>query len=265
MKLFAIVLGVACGITTGLFGIFFALLLPFASERSEAASSAATFALCPILALPAVAEFLERKTARRSLVGGIRTPIRDFRDFQIAWPLIAAYGLFVLIALDFVSSTAIVTVSAALASDGAELFDDEFFKRTLLLALTIQLPVMMLGAYFVARWIGARCSSRGLFTVLLTLVLLAAVISGDNELLTPVERYHPGYLRLNLIQLALTLLSGLVGYWRGRKGRWSKYLRYLFGVVPPATRDTIAELAFEEAQKAAVGARLAIGLGAPDG
>jgi|tagenome__1003787_1003787.scaffolds.fasta_scaffold20469755_1 hypothetical protein len=243
MKLFAITLGVVCIVAIALFGVVFALLLLF-WERSEAAQLAAAFIWLPILALPAIAEFLERRTDR--------TRLADYREFQIPWPVMVAYALLVLIALDFASSILIVMLAAPLPSEGGELFDETFFQRLFLLALAIQLPVMMLDAYLVARWIGGRCPSRGLLGLLFALFLLAAVIIGDTELLTPVERYHPVILPLNLIQLALILLSALVGYWRGRAGRWSRYMHYLLGVTPPATRDAVVELAFEEARKATV-------------
>ena len=66
MKLFAIALGVVCIVAIALFGVVFALLLLF-WERSEAAQLAAAFIWLPILALPAIAEFLERRTDRTRL------------------------------------------------------------------------------------------------------------------------------------------------------------------------------------------------------
>jgi len=45
------------------------------------------------------------------------------------------------------------------------------------------------------------------------------------------------------------MVPALLGYWRGRKLRLSKYLYYLLGVLPKETRDAVVELAFDEAQK----------------
>ena len=55
-------------------------------------------------------------------------------------------------------------------------------------------------------------------------------------------------------EIASTIISGpflLIGYWRGRKHRLSKYLYYLLGVLSPEARHAVIELAVEEAQRAA--------------
>jgi hypothetical protein len=49
----------------------------------------------------------------------------------------------------------------------------------------------------------------------------------------------------------IIVVPGLIGYWRGQRQRLSKYLDYLLSVLPQQTRDTVVDLAFEEAQKVA--------------
>ena len=51
------------------------------------------------------------------------------------------------------------------------------------------------------------------------------------------------------------IVPGLIGYWRGKRQSLSKYLHYLLSVLPPQTRDTVVELAFDEAQKVSAAAR----------
>lgn len=66
------------------------------------------------------------------------------------------------------------------------------------------------------------------------------------------ERLAPSPLLSRIVPITLIfLVPGLLGYWRGRKYRLSKYLHYLLGVLPEETRDTVIDLAFDEAQKVA--------------
>ena len=60
--------------------------------------------------------------------------------------------------------------------------------------------------------------------------------------------------RIIIISL-IVIVPGLIGYWRGKRQSLSKYLYYLLSVLPPQTRDTVVELAFEEAQKVSAAAR----------
>lgn len=95
MKLFAITLGVTCGVAAVLFGIALALLLPFV-EMSDALRAAAAVGGLPMLAFPKVTEFVEQQQGKKNLAAGKRTPIYDFRGFQIAWPLMVVVGTIVL-------------------------------------------------------------------------------------------------------------------------------------------------------------------------
>jgi hypothetical protein len=103
MKLFAIALSITCVIAAVLFAIALAVLLPFV-EHSEAMKAAAAFGGVPILTFPKIAEFLEQERSRKNLIAGKRTPVYDFRGFQIAWPLMVLYGVLLLAAIDAISS-----------------------------------------------------------------------------------------------------------------------------------------------------------------
>jgi hypothetical protein len=121
--------------------------------------------------------------------------------------------------------------------------------------------VAVLGGYFVGRWIGTRCSRHGVVTMLLIAFLTAVgSIAMDVVLLTDetylaafdAERLAPSFLLSRIASITLIfLVPGLLGYWRGRKHRLSKYLHYLLGILPEETRDTVIDLAFDEAQKVA--------------
>jgi hypothetical protein len=49
--------------------------------------------------------------------------------------------------------------------------------------------------------------------------------------------------------IAILFLSGCWGYWRGRRQRLAVYLAYLLGRVSTDTRETIVQLAFQEASR----------------
>jgi hypothetical protein len=85
-------------------------------------------------------------------------------------------------------------------------------------------------------------------------VLLAIIISTAFwrvvDLLTPgEEEFTPSEQALDLLRFPFLICTGLIGYRRGRKYRLSRYLHYLLDVLPAETRDTVIDLAFDEARK----------------
>jgi hypothetical protein len=254
MYLFLTALSVVCAIAVVFFMLVFALLIPF-SELSEAASLAFLLAAWPLLALPATAEFLEREMARRRLAAGKQPSLQDYHEFHMAWPLTVTYGSVVLVALDCLSS--VVVSAAAFEWEGPEEAGGDVTKIVFLLALFINIPTMMLGTYFVGRWIGSR-SQKGLLAVVLTALLATAVACALTQL-TPADVYDHALLFLNFLAFPVILLCGLLGYWSGRNKRWAKYASYLWSVFPPQTRDVFVDRAFAEASKALAAAKPADG------
>jgi hypothetical protein len=256
MKLFAIAFGITCGVSAGLFILVFALLSLF--ESSQAVSAATGLAGLSMAAFPKVAESLEHREGRKSVAGGARARVYDFRGFQIAWPVLVAYGTVVLwgvvqafgFIIGFAFGTATGQAVTARALQG--------------LAIAI-IAVMIVAAYFVGRWIGSRTSRLGIAAMLLISPLFAVTNIATDVLLLPGELYRdamgsePGAffgLLWRIIGISLVIMvPGLIGYWRGQKQRLSKYLHYLLSVLPPQTRETVVELAFEEAQKVSAVAR----------
>ena len=258
MKLFAIAFGIVCGVAAGLFGLTFALLSFF--EYPQAVFAAGALAGTVITAFPKVAEFLEQQASRKRLAAGRRKPVYDFRGFQIAWPLMVVYGTVV---LSFLFQA--VSMIAGIVLGSVISFEVENAPKLAIAAGVLTIVMMIFAAYFVGRWIGARTSRLGIVTMLLIAPLTAAIGVGTDVLFLPDEWYR-GYnaserlaffgilMRIAKISF-LIVVPGLIGYWRGQRQRLSKYLDYLLSVLPPQTRDTVVELAFEEAQKvsAAVG------------
>jgi hypothetical protein len=245
MKLFAIALGVVCGVAAVLFVVGL-LVLSAVLEHPDAMAAAKVLAGVPILTFPKFLEFLEQQEGRKNLAAGKQTLIYDFRGFQIAWPLMALYGGLLLLAVNLLSWLPVTgMLEAGFAEDIKESARGTY---ELALILAIVFPATILCAYFVGRWIGTRCSSRGVAAILLAAIFYAAVSLALGGIV-PDEPWEPSSKLLELILLAWLICFGLIGYWRGRKYRLPKYLHYLLGVLPAETRDTVIGLAFEEAQR----------------
>jgi len=258
MKLSAIAFGIVCGVAAVLFGLTFALLYLFGYP--QAMSAAGILAGAVITAFPKVAEFLEQQESRKSLAAGRRAPVYDFRGFQIAWPLMVVYGTVVLWGV-----TQAAAGFAGLMLGSMLSFEGENAPKAAFAASVPATMIAILGSYFVGRWIGARTSRLGIVTMLLIASLTSAAAVGIDVLMLSHGLYKNLYgsewlaffgilTRITVISFMM-IVPGLIGYWRGQRQRLSKYLDYLLSVLPPQTRDTVVELAFEEAQKvsAAVG------------
>jgi hypothetical protein len=255
MKHFAIAFGIVCGVAAVLFGAIFALLsfigIPQAQEVAKPLAGVV------ILAFPKVAEFLEQQESKKRLAVGRRKPVYDFRGFQIEWPLMVVYGTILLVVLlQAAGFFAGFTFAAAMRS-----IDDENVSKFAAFRGLQTAGIMIFASYFVGRWMGARISRWGILTMVLIAALAPTAAVGLDVAFLSEETYRkfagsePSAFLGILKQIAFTsfiiVVPGLVGYWRGRRQRLSKYLNYLLNVLPPQDRDTVVELAYGEAQKLA--------------
>jgi hypothetical protein len=244
MKLFATALCAICGIAAALFLIGLVLLSQF-WEPPQAIQAAVALAGLPMLTFPKLIEVLEQQQGRKNLAAGKQAPIYDFKGYQIAWPLMALYGFLVL----YTVGTAFTVLGYALAQtiglvSGVDLTESELIKYLQLQDIIVTAAL----SYFVGRWIGTRCSSKGMIAILLIIFLSTAMDLIFNFMFPDEPGYFPTKL-LSLISLPFAISAGIIGYRRGRKYRLSRYLHYLLSVLPPETRDTVIDLAFGEAQK----------------
>ena len=110
--------------------------------------------------------------------------------------------------------------------------------------------------YFVGRWIGSRVERY-------SIVVLLSAVSGASLLSLLAFYFAPQVADImfgSKVSVRLLLLTfadnagtmavpGLIGAWRGRRARLTKYLGYLLGRIPDDTRLVIVNLAFEEAER----------------
>ena len=201
-------------------------------------------------AFPKVLEALEQREGRESFAAGNQSPIYDFSGFQLAWPLMALSGFLLLISVDLISTLPAVFIDNYVTYISPGINKSVRSAYRLGLILSTNWPVMIFCAYLLGRWIGTRCSRRGIIAVLLAIGSTAIMLTYD--LLSPDEdELEPSEMVLDLLRFPFLIGAGLIGYWRGQKYRLSRYLHYLMKVLPLETRDTVIQLAFEEAQKVA--------------
>jgi hypothetical protein len=249
MKHLAIGLGIALAIGISLFGIAYVFVI--ALGQKELLPLIPLLIPSPLALATTIAQALERDEGRKSVAAGHRTPVYDFRSFRIAWPLMVVYGAAVLLG---VSTSVNFVVGFMGGLMGAEI---KVMRPAL---ITVSVLVILLASYHIGRWIGTRCSQFGIATMLLVALFTGTLLVALEVFTTSDEAYRElrGWERMSahsllpiVVNAPLIFAFELVGYWRGRKRRLSEYLSYLLGVLPPETRDTVVELAYEEAQKAA--------------
>ena len=195
-------------------------------------------------------QVLEKREIRPNL-SALPKGIVTLEGFGLPWYLMIAYGTLILFATQELGGA--IGGLIASPSDASE-------GDAIILALIFGSIISLVVAYFLGGWCGSRCASNGVITVLAVIFIgkAAAVsfdfflLSGDDwESLAGVPKSIGAYA-LGIIAGTLVLMPfGLIGYWRGRRARLTQYLRYLLGVLPIETRNTIVALAYEEAQKPA--------------
>jgi len=245
-------LGIAFGISLGASVILFAVLnLAFHMD----AHGAAGIAGLPFIAAHHPCEMLERTQARKNIALEPTKSIYTFDGFSISWKLMVAYGVMILFGVMQLSSLIGLGLITLLFGADASTVD----PRTI---LAIALPINLTGSYCLGRWIGTRCSRYGIGVVLLVAVIGVSVTKiVDFAVLSPAD-FQAAYDQSKGFVTFLAhvfggfwvfSLTGLIGYAVGRRSRLSKYFRYLLSVLPKDTRETLVNLAYEEAQNLAAG------------
>jgi hypothetical protein len=205
------------------------------------------------LAIPAVHQLLQKSGSRLSLSPKKRGVV-SFHGFTMPVVMLAIYGILVLTSVSFVGGflTGFVAGAADVAPE----------KVLIIGALTI-IPQIIV-AYFVGRWIGIRSQSKGLFAVLAVAFVvplidsLSILIVGQFMVQQKLVSSLPSGPAIGLY-LLITLLVGVakygvplvLGYWRGRVSQSSRYLVYLLRALPQESRDTLVNLASDEAKRLA--------------
>jgi hypothetical protein len=223
----------------------FGVSYPFLKSTHVAESIAAL----PLLACRETAEWLEQLHAKRSLAEGKKLKIQSFEGFAISWPIMAIGGALLLAAIVEVTSAFVGIVFAIAAAGNTEIATKA--------GLYMSLPVMMVGAYFVGRWIGTRTRSYGIAVVFLMAFLVSLMAHAFDMSISSAQFFQSimgaaKSIHLFFLQLVATFVfqlpTALLGYWRGSRRRVTKYFDYLLAVLPADTKNAIVDLAYQEVQ-----------------
>jgi hypothetical protein len=200
-------------------------------------------------AIPFVHQLLQNRGSHLSLSAGKRG-IVSRSGYSMPWYLLALYGALILIGVSQLAS-GLCGAAAALA----EVPKSDF----ILIAMLGTIPTMIF-AYLIGTWIGARSERKGLLAILIAAVSVpifdrafAFIVMGRKEM--GIVFQNESVFVLFVIPIAalglLLTVPGLFGYWRGRRMHLSRYLGYLLRALPEDCRETLVNLAYDEAKRLA--------------
>lgn len=242
----AFAMAMACCLT-----LYF-LVSAIVAER-EVAIGVATL---PFVSVSHVYETLERAGVRRAQAAGTSEAVASFQDFGLPWVLVVLCGALMVIGI---MNLAVLGAEALAAVSSAE---GTVFP-TAKSMMPFDLPFAVVGSYLLGRWIGGRCRSHGVLALLAACVFGATLgkaidflalsmsdlrdVYGEDGLVAGAGTFADFFAQAALGAMLYSVVGG-IGYWRGRRNRQSKYLRYLLTALPRETRDTLLGMAYEEAR-----------------
>jgi len=212
-------------------------------------------------------QWLDKMLEKREIAPNLTalpTGLVRFEGFTLPWGRMTVYATLVLIGLFNLSAyAATVAVRLTTAASQAHLVFGGWISQLAtqpagtVFAMSTTLAIF-LSPYLVGIWIGERCDRFGLLTVTTASLFAKAVDSSMSFFLIEPQTFEalfgrPKTLDLLIEQIALgslaMILSGMLGFFMGRRTRLSKYLAYLLNRLPTNSRDVLIDMAYEEAQR----------------
>jgi ABC-type methionine transport system permease subunit len=215
----------------------------------------------PILLFRSIVEELDRRDTEESIKNNRKTAALTFAGYTISWQLMTLYAALMIFALhEFLAGLAGAMASVVVVNVVENLhgyiFPDmlvnirrELYGTTVIYA---SVPLQLVAAFFVGRWIGMRVRSLGFVVVLAAAALGSAAYLVIDHLLLPDSwtLENLGFI-LSWDALAISFagssfgwaLVGLFGYWWGQRQKVRRYVLYLLSVLPPTTGEAMIEFA----------------------
>jgi hypothetical protein len=233
-------------------GILLFLISFFLSRNTELAEGIGAL---PILVSHHIAEHFEKSSENK--ISDVKyAQGLTFEKFLIPWYLMVIYATFSLWIMHGVAAFVMVIAGSMLVND-----DHSNIQRVYAAAgIFIIIPACV--AYFaIGRWIGLRGDKFAIYVLLaypflaeLSFHGLDSFISTDDEIASELGmlgvKNKIGYL---LFSTALgwlaAVLVGLIGFWRGRASRQTRYVSHLLKSLPKATRDVVASMLYDEVSR----------------
>lgn len=216
------------------------------------------FSAIPILAIPQLADMIELRRAKRSISMDLEPEISDLNGFLISWVAVLATGIVLLPTICQLSSAFGAMIMAlflvATNKDALSQLDSNIAGA----AGLISIPIQITGAFMYGKWVGARCRNYGIIVLIMATIFGGTVSVGIDYALTPSDVFSrmyntdkgiDFYIKHSLSLSALWAVPGLIGFWRGRKWRLTRYMHYLLSVLPSDTASVLVDITHEEARK----------------
>jgi hypothetical protein len=245
---------VAIGASTALYLLATALGLP-----TEIAKGLAGL---PAFTIKEVYEFLETRSAKLALAKVGSTAIANLEEFSIN-PLAA----FLLATIMFAGTILLIgAVAGVLLSIGAAVAGsgvlDTNTKLFVWLVIYTSFPLKVIASAYIGRWIGTRSPNHG-FAVAAGSVLFGSILSCVFSVLMMSDDMFKAFtggektITAELMQLItvvpdmlIYMIVAALGVWSGRRRQLARYLTFILNVLPSETRQSIVEMARDEAGRA---------------
>ncbi|MGZ5876928.1 MAG: hypothetical protein ACXWKP_33150 [Bradyrhizobium sp.] len=221
------------------------------------AKGATAAASAPFFVYQNVYELVEASSAKRALAKASLSSTISISEFSIH-PLPAF--LFSLIAWSgvFYFTGALMGLFVIIADDGKINIIDTHPQVFLVLIALTALPLRIIAAAYMGRFIGARSHRYVLGIVIGSIALgcianfLMSVLTVSNDQLKAMLDGRTALEQFNsfLPDMVTFMISGGLGFWYGQRHKPADYLTFVMKILPPGTRQTIVEMAEEEALRA---------------
>jgi hypothetical protein len=238
---FAIVLAAAA--------ITFGLLSFFGVAETIAGPIAGLF----LSAITYVHQILEKKDPKAALSSTPRG-IVALNGFFLPWYVMTVYASFTATGVGFFFGF-LVGLSDAFAGHESP----TAMRQVQVLAL----PMLILIGYLAGRWIGVRTDRRPFLVALLVATLIGPMVNLLNWFMVSAAEWPATFnepktqwslARMSILGSVLNVPFLIIGTFRGRRLRLSRYFGYLLSRLPRDTRLTLVNMAYEEADELSGGA-----------
>ncbi len=216
----------------------------------------------PAFAIQKVYEFLEAWSAKRALAETGLSSMMSVKDFSMH-PLsvfllstVMMWGV-----IHFIGGLMGVSIGIADDVSEARILDSQPKLFAQLIVFT-SLPLKIIAAAHIGNWIGTRSRRYGLaiaigaialgsiaswsFSILMMSDEMFKVVAGDTRTGgTVLTQFF-----LLLPDMAIFIIFGAIGFWHGQRRKLAYYLAFIMKILPEETRQTIVEMAREEALRA---------------
>jgi hypothetical protein len=211
----------------------------------------------PALAIQNVYEWLKASSAKRALAKiGLPLALSE-NEFSIH-PL-SAFLFSIIMWSGVAPFTAMLMgmcVGAAEVVAGVEITDEKLFA-TLVILTTV--PLRLIAAAYIGCWIGTR-SRRYVLAIVIAAIALgySAYILFSFLTMSPDDWVYKAISQRGALAHFITFLPDIVsyiisatlGFWYGQRQKPTYYLAFIMKILPQETRQTIVEMARDEAIRA---------------